>query len=242
MPEADAAPPPLPPPPPGDRIVEVLDERTPLATAALEVIVESFPPQDRQSLHQLRTEIGEKRLGLLSDYDFFLFTAINAEGEAMGSVAGIYLDGINAGFVTYLAVRSRFRGRRLARRLRTALLEACRAAARGLGYGDLAWVVGEVQADNPWLRRLTETRGAIIFDLDYYHPGMLPGAAATRYILYRQPIADARPELPAELVRRILYSIYRRAYRVRYPLDHEAFRFMLQQVEGREIVGPHPGF
>lgn len=239
MTASDAAP---VPPPPAERIVEVTDERNPLATAALEVIMESFPPEDRQSLHQLRTEIGEKRLGLLSDYDFFLFTALDEDGHPMGSVAGIYLDGINAGFVTYLAVRSRYRGRQVARRLRATLIDACRRAARRLGYEDLAWVVGEVEAESPWLRRLVETRGAVAFDLDYFHPGMLPGASPKRFVLYRQPVGDHRIEIPTDLVRRILYSIYRRAYRVRYPLDHEAFRHMLQQMEGRETVGASAEF
>jgi hypothetical protein len=43
-------------------------------------------------------------------------------------------------------------------------------------------------------------------------------------------------------VRRILYTVYRRAYRVRYPLEHAGFRNMLAQLEGREFVGAHPDF
>ena len=89
--------------------------------------------------------------------------------------------------------------------------------------------------------RIVRTRGAIPFDLEYYHPGRsLHGDE--RYILYRQPIGDARRELPVSLVRRTLYTVYRRGYRVRYPLNRDIFNAMLKQLEGRETVGVHPDF
>ncbi|HEX6132656.1 MAG TPA: GNAT family N-acetyltransferase [Longimicrobiales bacterium] len=224
------------------RIVEIRDEREPLADEALAVIAEMFGPHERQPLAELRSEIAERRLGMLSGYNFHLLTALYEEEEtAAGTIVGLYLDGVNAGFITYLAVRRRYRGRRLARVLRPQLIEVFRGDARRAGYDDLAWVLGEVRADSPWLRRLVRTRGAIPFDLEYYHPGMSLGDAQ-RYILYRQPIADHRVELPVELVRRTLYAVYRRGYRVRYPLTREIFGAMLEQLEDREVVGVHPDF
>lgn len=219
-----------------------MDERTGLADAALETIAEAFRPPDRQSLDELRCEIAEKRLDLLSAYDYHLLSMLDAEDAVMGTVVGVYLEGVNAGFVTYLAVRPAYRDRGVARRLRTHLVTLCRADAQRAEWEDLAWVLGEVRHDNQWLRRLIRERGAIVFDLDYYHPGMVPGAAPARYVLYRQPVGDARRSLPAQDVRRILFAVYRRGYRVRYPLLRDGFRHMLGQLEARDTVAPHPDF
>lgn len=236
-------------PPPADdgdldvpRIIEITDERGPMAAAALALIEAAFAPPDRQPVSELRSELAEKRLDLLSAYDFHLLTALDARDRPVGTIAGVYLAGVNAGFVTYLTVLEAHRGRRVARRLRRRLVETFRTDARQAGHEELNWVLGEVRADNTWLRGLVRHRGAIPFDLEYFHPGMVPGAPHDPYILYRQPVGDPRPELPAPLVRRILFVIYRRAYRVRYPLEREAFRNMLGQLEGRESVGVHPDF
>lgn len=227
---------------PEGEIVAITDERTPLAEAALELIARMFPPSERQSLVELRSEIAEKRLELLSAYDFHLLTLVGEDGRPAGTVAGVYLEGVNAGFVTYLAVRPELRGRQIARRIRSRLVRVFREDARRAEYEDLAWVIGEVRSESAWLRRLVRHRGAIPFDFTYYHPGMAPGASAVEYVLYRQPIGDRRLELPVQLVRRILYSIYRRAYRVKYPLERPPFQAMLAELEGREMVGPHPAF
>ena len=224
------------------RIVEIRDEREPLAEAALSVISDMFAAHERQPISELRSEIAERRLGMLSGYNFHLLTALHeGDDEPAGTIAGLYLDGVNAGFITYLAVRKQHRGRRLARVLRPQLIEVFRADARREEYDDLAWVLGEVRADSPWLRRLIRTRGAIPFDLEYYHPGMSIGDKE-RYVLYRQPVGDHRLELPVDLVRRTLFSIYRRGYRVRYPLNRDIFTNMLDQLEGRDHVGVHPDF
>ncbi len=221
------------------RIVEITDERGPIADAALGLIEAAFEPPDRQPVSELRSEVAEKRLQLLTAYDFHLLTALDAASRPIGTIAGVYLAGVNAGFVTYLTVLEAHRGRRIARQLRRRLVETFRTNARQAGHEELNWVLGEVRADNSWLRGLVRHRGAIPFDLGYFHPGMIPGVPHDRYVLYRQPVGDARVELPASLVRRILFVIYRRAYRVRYPLEREAFRAMLAQLEDREMVGMH---
>lgn len=224
------------------RIAEIGDERDPLAAAALGVLEDVFAVADRQPSAELRSEIAERRLGMLTGSSFHLLAAVAPEDPTpAGVIVGLYLDTVNAGLILYLAVRPEYRGRRIARMLRPRLIEVFRENARNAGGVDLAWILGEVRADSPWLRRLVRTRGAIPFDLDYLHPGMSPGGAE-RYVLYRQPVADARRELPAQLVRRILYAIYRRGYRVRYPLQRAGFKYMLHQLEGRHTVGVHPDF
>ena len=220
-------------------LVEVRDERDPLATEALELVLEMFAPEDRQSTRALLSEIAESRMELLEGDGFHLITALSEDGRPMGTIVGVYLMAVNAGFILYLAVRPEFLKRELARTLRRALAEAFRSDARRNGRGELAWVVGEIQAESAWLRRLVREREVIPFDLTYYHPGMSPGSGDKEYILYRDPVGDTRPELPARLVRQIIYDIYRRAYRVSYPLVHPGFAAMIDELEGRDMVGPH---
>jgi GNAT superfamily N-acetyltransferase len=224
------------------RVVAIADERDPLADDALALIDEMFSPQDRHGLAELRYELAERRLGMFTTYNFHLLAAmLPGDDRPAGTTCGVYLGGVNAGFVMYLAVRREHRGRRIARLLRPALIEAFGADARAGGQQDVRWVLGEVRQSSPWLRRLVRTRGAIPFDLRYYHPGMTPGTSEP-YVLYRQPVSDHRHDLPVVEVRRIIYAIYRRAYRVRYPLQRESFATMVEELDGRETVGVHPAF
>ncbi|CAN5734570.1 hypothetical protein BH23GEM9_BH23GEM9_20760 [soil metagenome] len=224
------------------RIIEIMDERDPVAAPALSLIHDMFEPVDRQPVSEMLSELAERRLGMFSTYNHHLFAALHDDdAEPAGCILGVYLGGVNAGFVMYLAVRRRYRGKRIARLLRPSLIDAFRADAVRVGHDDLAWVLGEVRASSPWLRRLVRTRGAIPFDLDYYHPGMEPGGPE-RFILYRQPLGDTRLELPTALTRRVLYAIYRRAYRVRYPLQRAGFLAMIEELQQRETIGVHPDF
>jgi GNAT superfamily N-acetyltransferase len=217
-------------------IREVFDEAGPLAEATLELIADTFPPHERHPLSELRSEIAEKRLGLLQPFDFHLFSAV-VEGRVMAAAAGVYLAGVNAGFVTYLAVHPDGRGSGLGTAVRDALAAAFEANAHSNGRRRLAWVLGEVRLSSPWLTTLLRERDAVAFDLEYYHPGMSLHGSPDRYVLYREPVADRRRRISADEVRRVLYAVWRRAYRVRYPLERETFRDMLAQLEGRKRVG-----
>ena len=225
----------------GARIVEIEDERGRLAAEALRLIERAFAPQERQPVEQIAMEIEEKRLGLLTSYDFHLFVAVDPGRRVVAVASGVYLGGVNTGFITYLAVRRRARGERLGRRMRTALINAFRSDARILDWSNLDAVVGEVRTESPWLQRLVRDRAVVPLDLTYYHPGIEPGEGATRWTLYRQKFADEREALPVDEVRKLLYAIWRRAYRVQWPLRRDAFRDMLDQLEGRDRVGSHPG-
>lgn len=219
------------------QVVRVEDERSALASDALQLIGTSFAPTDRQPLDQIAMEIAERRLGLLTSYDFHLFAAVDHEERVQGVSAGVYLGGVNAGFVTYLAVRPEARARQLGRRLRIRLVDAFRADAKQVEWEELAWVVGEVRRESPWLQRLVRERAAVPFDLRYYHPGASVEDPGENWVLYRQPVGDPREELPVGEVRQLLYAIWRRAYRVRWPLQLAGFEVMLEQLEGRESVG-----
>lgn len=220
------------------RVIEVEDERTPLARRSIELIQHAIG--DVQPASDLLSELEEKRHGLPAGGDYHLLAALDGGDEPLAAAAGIYLEGVNAGFVTYLAVRQDQRRRRMGRRLRRYLIDAVRAEATRKGK-ELAWMVGEVRHDSPWLRTLVRSGRAIPFDFSYFHPWM-PLRAEGRYVLYREPHADPRPELPAEEVLRLVYNIWRRAYRIRFPLQSEIFCHMLQQLEGRVAVGVAPEF
>jgi hypothetical protein len=221
-------------------IVEVADEREPQASEALAVIRETFAPEDRQSLNHIAMEVTERRLGLTPRDPHHILCILSGSGRAMAAAAGVYLGGSNAGLVGYLGVRSEYRDRQLGRRIRRALVEKFRDDARQQGHADLGWVVGEVRIDNPWLLRLVRERAAIPFDFAYYHPGVAPGWSEERWILYRQAVGDPRAELPAGEVMRLVYEIWRRAYRARYPLEHEGFAAMIAELEERTTIGAHP--
>ncbi len=219
------------------RVIRVEDERTGLARGALDLIAENFPAADRQPTEQIAMEIAERRMGLLTSYDFHLFAAVDADDRVLGVSAGVYLGGVNAGFVTYLAVRPAAREHQLGRRMRIRLVDAFRADAGKVEWEELAWVVGEVRRDNPWLVRLVRERSVIPFDMRYYHPGVDTGGPDEEWVLYRQPVGDLREEIPSQEVGQLLYAIWRRAYRVRWPLQRPGFIAMLDQLEGRESIG-----
>lgn len=219
--------------------VRVTDERNPIARPALELIRDAIG--DVQPIADLLSELEEDRRDLPTGGDYHLVVYPDGEGTPLAAAAGIYLQAVNAGFVSYLAVRPDQRRRRLGRRLRAWLVESFRDDARRLRGEELAWTVGEVRRNSPWLRTLVRDGRAIPFDVPYFHPWM-PLSAKGRYVLYREPVADSRRELPAHEVERLLFTIWRRAYRIRYPLQSEVFRFMVDDLAEREMVGADPTF
>ncbi|MEW5928989.1 MAG: hypothetical protein AB1941_16130 [Gemmatimonadota bacterium] len=225
--------------PPDLRAVEVDDERTPLARATLELIHEAIG--DVQPTADLLTEVEEARRGLPSGGRYHLLALVDPEGAPVAAAAGVYLEASNAGFVTYLAVRADQRRRKLGRKLRDFLIGDFREEALRVRGEALAWTVGEVRHSSPWLRTLVREGRVVPFDFGYFHPWM-PLRSEGRYVLYREPDADARRTLPAQEVLKLVFGIWRRAYRIRYPTQSETFCYMLRQLEAQGTVGFHPDF
>lgn len=221
------------------RVVRIDDDRDPLARETLELIADSIG--DVQPVDDLLAEIEECRRGMSTGGDYHLMAMVDADGRPAAAAAGIYLEAVNAGFITYLAVRSDVRGMFLGRRLRAYLVEALRVEAQRKIGVDPAWTVGEVKRESPWLRTLVSAGEAIPFAFPYFHPWM-PRRSEGRYVLYREPVADARPTLPADEVVRLVYAIWRRAYRIRFPLQSETFCYMLDALESAGTIGTHPDF
>ncbi|WP_420129697.1 hypothetical protein [Longimicrobium sp.] len=221
------------------RVVVVDDERAPLATEALELISTSIG--DVQPVNDLLSEIEERRRGMPSGGDAHLLAMVDDDGRAAAAAAGIYLEGVNAGFITYLAVRKDLRGKLLGRGLRGHLVNSIRAEARRKNGADPAWIVGEVRSGSPWLQTLVGAGQAIPFGFPYFHPWMQRRSEG-RYVLYREPLADTRAKLPAQEVVRLVYTIWRRAYRIRFPLQSETFCYMIERLQAAGTIGAHPDF
>ena len=210
------------------RATEITDDRNPLAREAVRLIRESIG--DVQSTSDLLSELEERRRGLPTGGDYHLMALLNPAGQVVAAAAGVYLEAANAGFITYLAVRSDQRGKELGRELRGDLVHAFRSDARRTAGRELDWVVGEVRRESRWLATLVDSGNAIPFDVSYFHP-WLPRSAAGRYVLYREPVGDHRADIPAHEVLRLLYLIWRRAYRIDHPLQSDTFCLMLEELE-----------
>lgn len=212
------------------RVVHIEDERDPRLEAALSLIRSSFSHDERQPTRELRMEVEEKRLGLLTSYDFHLLAAV-AGDRVLGVASGVYLAGVNTGFVGYLTTRTEAQGAGLGTRLRGALVDALRANAREHGYAELDGVVGEIEAESPWLRRMVEQKAAVPFDIPYLQPRLSADRQPVHLVLYRQPVGGRNGPLPPDDVKKLIHALYRRAYRVRYPLRLPGFRKMLSALE-----------
>lgn len=222
------------------RVVEIGDERGEVARCAIELIHEAIG--DVQPTQDLLSEVEERRRGLPSGGTYHLLALLDGADRPAAAAAGVYLEGVNAGFVTYLAVDPAQRSRQLGRTLRAHLVECFREDARRTrADGALAWTVGEVRRESRWLRTLVGSGRAIPFAFPYFHPWM-PRGAEGRYVLYREPAADRRPVLPAAEVLSLVYAIWRRAYRIRFPLQSDTFCYMLDSIEALGTVGADPSF
>jgi len=106
-----------------------------------------------------------------------------------------------------------------------------------VGHRSLGAIVGEVREDNPWLRYLVRREGAIALDFTYFQPSLGGGRKAVPLVMYYQPLVRPRRSLGSDELRKLLYTMWRRAYRVARPLRHPEFRRMLRSLAGRRRVG-----
>ena len=228
-------------PPEGElqgRVVAVTDERSPLAHRAIALLQEAIG--DVHPASYLLSELQQTRQGRARGGDYHLLALPDPEGHApLAAAAGVYLEAVHAGFVSYLAVHEDQRGRGLGRALREQLVSSFREEARAAGAGELARVLGEVQRDSAWLRLLVREGRVVPLDLPYFHPWMSRRGEGV-YALYLEPLADLRTELPPTEAAQLVEAVWRRAYRIRDPEHWETYRYMMKRLEGRETVGPDP--
>jgi GNAT superfamily N-acetyltransferase len=222
-------------------VVEVTDERSPLARRSISLIQEAI--WDVHPTGFLLAELGQTRQGQArgGGYHLLALVAPGREEVPLAAAAGCYLQAVNAGFVSYLAVHEGLRGRGLGARLRAHLVDTFRAQALREGGVECGAVLGEVERNSAWLRRLVREGRAVPLDVPYFHPWMSRRNEG-KYTLYREPLADRRTTFPAEEVARMLEAVWRRAYHVPDPRSRDTYRYMLERLEGRGTVGADPSF
>jgi Acetyltransferase (GNAT) family len=202
---------------------------------AYRLLAKLFPASERMPRSAWLEVMQEREAGVWTDQNWHLFVAEYGR-RIIGAASGAYLGNVNIGLVGYVAVTEGARAYGIGPRLRLALRLAFQRDALKLARRPLEAMVGEVHSENRWLRRLVR-HGAIALDVPYFQPSLRPGGEDVPLVLYYQPVRVPRRSLPAAEVRRLLYAIWRRAYRVPKPLGHPAFRRMLRALEGRERIG-----
>lgn len=196
-----------------------------------------FPRAELLPVREWRYVLAERQAGVWSDLTWHLLIA-EVDGRTVGAASGNYLGSLNVGIVGYVAVARDMRSRGLGPRLRRRLAELFGADARAIRAEPLQALVGEVHAVNPWLHHLVRRQGAIALDFAYYQPALGHSTSAVPLVLYYQPVGRRRLGVPASVVRRLAYALWRRAYRVARPLRSATFRRMLRDLAGRRLVGP----
>lgn len=215
---------------------EILTEDDPAFRPAHALLRASFHRAEMLPVADWRNAMRERNERLWTDVNWHLLVA-ERSGRLLGACSGSYLGNLNIGIVGYIAVTGAARSAGLGPRMRNALRRRFEADARQAGHPALRAIVGEVRSDNPWLRHLVRREGAIALDFPYVQPSLGGGRDVVPLVMYYQPLDRPRTSLPAAEVRRMLYSMWRRAYRVARPLHDPAFRRMLRSLAGRRRVG-----
>jgi acetyltransferase (GNAT) family protein len=181
----------------------------------------------------------EREGGLWTDVNWHVLVAERGQ-RLLGVATGSYVGSLNIGVIGYIAVARRLRSRGVGPRLRRRMWAAFEADARRISGRPLVALVGEVRPDNPWLHHLVRREGALALDFPYYQPSLRQQPEPVALVLYYQALQARRRWLSASEVRRLLYTLWRRPYRVDRPLTRPAFRRMLRALAGRRRIGPRP--
>lgn len=201
-----------------------------------DLIRRNFPPNELVGRSEWRASLREREAGLWSDSRWHLVIAEH-NGAVIGVASGTYLGNVNVGVVGYLAVSPAARGFGVGPRLRAKLRSLFREDAKAITGETLDAVIGEVRRDNPWLRRLVRSESVLALDFQYFQPRLRASDRPVPLVLYYEGVAEVRQRLPAARLRMVLYSLWRRIYRVPRPMAHGAFRRMLHDLDDRSMIG-----
>lgn len=216
-------------------IREVLSERDPALYGAHRLLRRLFEPSELLPRSAWVEVLRERSLGLWTDTAWHLLVAEQG-GRVVGLASGNYVGSLNVGLVGYVAVAPRARAQGLGSLLRRRLRARFERDARRLRQRPLEAIVGEVRADNPWLRHLVAHELVVALDFPYHQPSLRPKGRAVPLVLYYHPLRRRRRSLSAAEVRRLLYGIWRRPYRISRPLSRATFEKMIAALDGRPRV------
>jgi GNAT superfamily N-acetyltransferase len=206
---------------------------------AYALLRKTFPPSERVLFPEWVDTLEERQGGLWTDTAWHLLVAERA-GEVVGLCSGTYVGNVNIGVIGYLATTAPFRGTGVGSRLRERLKRAFGRDAARLVNRPLDAILGEVSEQNPWLAKLSRDPRVLVLDVDYYQPRLHPTDDPSPFVLYLETMRGPRRSIPSPELRRLLYAVWRRVYRVRRPLERPAFNAMLRSIGGRRHVGARP--
>jgi len=218
------------------RVREILTPADPALKAAHRLLGRSFSVHEITPAGDWVQSLRERDQGLWTDFAWHLVVA-EVGGRVVGAASGSYLGNVNVGAVGYLVVVPRARALGLGPRMRKRLVSLFERDARRARGLPLAAVIGEVKEDSPWLKTLVRRRGAIALDFPYYQPAIGAQGERVPLVLYYEPLSRPRRFLSAAELRRLLYTLFRRGYRIARPLSRPAFRRMMRALVGRRRIG-----
>lgn len=218
------------------RIREIVDASDPALSGAYALLKQSFHASERVALAEWRGSLRESAGGLHTDVAWHLLVA-ERDGVVVGLNSGTYLGNVNLGMIGYLAISPTERSRGTGTRLRARLRKRFERDALVLQGEPLNGIIGEVSMDNPWLKVLERRPNVLALNFPYYQPSLNPSDRPSPFVLYYEQLRRVRTRVPVAEIRRILYTVWRRIYRVSRPLDQPAFRAMLRALDARRMVG-----
>lgn len=221
---------------PATTVRELLVPSDPALRAAHALLRRSFHREERVLLRDWLSSMKEKSLGVLTDLTWHLIVA-EQKGKVVGFTSGTYLGNINVGVVGYLATVPGVRAQGIGTLLRNRLRRVFHRDARRIAGRPLDAIIGEVAATNPWLRTLARRKNVLVLDFPYFQPRLYPGDKASPFVLYYESLQGPRARIPSAELRRIIYAVWRRLYRVSRPLERPAFRAMLRALDKRRTIG-----
>ena len=217
-------------------IREVFGPEDPAVASTYDLLRRSFHHTERVSLAEWKSTLAEKASEVWTDLGWHLMVALKGR-RVVGLATGTYIGSVNVGIIGYLAIdpveRAGGLGTRLRHRLRRAIArDATMLTGRALGA-----ILGEVSATNPWIRTLARRPSVLVLDFPYYQPRLHRGDDPSPFLLYYETVdGPPRTYLPASELRRVLYAVWRRGYRIARPLERPAFRAMLRALAGRRRI------
>lgn len=223
------------------RIREIVVHDDPLLRDAYRLLRSTFHKSERVLLSEWTATLRERARHVWTDFAWHLIIA-ERNHHVVGLATGTYIGNVNVGVIGYLAIDRSIRAGGLGTRLRVRLRNAFKRDARHLIGRELEAILGEVSATNPWLAALARRPSVLVLNIPYFQPRLYADDKPSPFVLYYESIGRPRRWLAASELRRILYAIWRRAYRVSRPVERPAFKRMLKALEGRRRIGPHPDF
>jgi len=195
-----------------------------------------FPRAELLPLRDWRYALRERAAGLWTDLGWHLIAA-EVDGRVHGVATANYIGNVNVGMVGYIGVDARGRAGGVGGDLRERLREVLQRDAMRMRGVPLRAIVGEVHAYNPWLRHLVRYSGALALDFPYRQPSIRSAEKTVPLVLYYQGLDRRRRSLRTEEIRRLIYAIWRRVYRVARPVSRRPFQQMLRSLPPGTRIG-----